>query len=68
MDSELQKKIESLEMKVDLVYKSVEKTRRYFLIVAWVSILAIILPLIGLVFALPAFMTSYTSALGGIGI
>ncbi|MBP6060916.1 MAG: hypothetical protein KA515_02880 [Candidatus Pacebacteria bacterium] len=68
MDSELQKKIESLEMKVDLVYKSVEKTRRYFLIVAWVSILAIILPLIGLVFALPAFMTSYTSALDGIGI
>jgi hypothetical protein len=68
MDQELQKRLEELEAKVDAVYQSVEKTRKYFLIITWITIAAIVLPIIGLAFALPAFITNYTSALGGLGI
>jgi hypothetical protein len=55
--------IEALSKKIDEVYKSVEKTRKYFLIVLWVTIIAVILPLIGLVIAIPSFIASYTTAL-----
>ena len=68
MDQELQKKIEGLEVKIDAVYKSVEKTRRYFLIITWITILGIVLPMIGLAFALPSFMTNYVGSLNGLGI
>ncbi len=68
MDPELSKKIEELEVKIDAIYKSVEKTRRYFLIITWVSILAIVLPLIGLAFAIPSFMSNYVNTLSGGGL
>ena len=68
MDEELKKKIEEQGMKIDAIYKSVEKTRRYFLITAWVTILAIVIPLIGLTFMLPSLLSSYSSALGGPGL
>lgn len=68
MDPELNKRIEILESKVDAIYQSVEKTRKYFLIITWVTILAIVLPMIGLVFAVPAFMTNYVGGLSGLGL
>ncbi len=68
MDPELKQKIENLETKIDAVYVSVEKTRRYFLIITWISILAIVLPMIGLVWAIPAFLSNYASTLGGLGM
>ena len=33
MDQELQKKIEEQSIKIDAIYKSVEKTRKYFLMI-----------------------------------
>lgn len=68
MDQELNKKLEMLEIKIDAIYQSVEKTRKYFLIITWVTILAIVVPMIGLVFALPAFMTNYVGTLNGLGL
>jgi len=66
MDQDIQKKLEELEQKVDAVFKSVEKTRKYFLIVMWVTVLAFVLPLVGLVFALPAFFNNYLGAFSGL--
>jgi hypothetical protein len=68
MDPELNKRIDILEGKVDAIYQSVEKTRKYFLIITWVTILAIVLPMIGLFFAVPAFMTSYVGEISGLGL
>ena len=68
MDQELKAKLEQQEIKIDAIYKSVEKTRRYFLIMTWVTILAIIVPLIGLAFVIPTFLSSYSSSLNGLGI
>ena len=64
MDQELREKVERIEKKLDAVYVSAEKTRKYFLGVIIVSVVAFVLPLIGLVFAIPTFLSTY-SALGG---
>ena len=68
MDQELKQKIEEQGVKIDAIYKSVEKTRKYFLIIIWVSVIAVVLPLIGLMFAIPSFLSNYTSTLSGLGL
>lgn len=68
MDEELKKKIEEQGVKIDAIYKSVEKTRKYFLVMTWVTIITIIVPLIGLAFVLPSFLGSYTNSVGGLGL
>lgn len=60
-----QQKLLELEAKIDAIYASVEKTRKYFLAVLVVSVVAFVLPLIGLIFAIPSFLSTY-SALGGL--
>ncbi len=65
MDAELKARLEAQEQKIDAIFQSVEKTRKYFLVVMWVSIIAVVLPGIGLLFAIPAFLESY-SALDGL--
>lgn len=64
-EEELKQKLATLEQKVDAIHVSVEKTRKYFLAVLIVSVIAFVLPLIGLVFAVPSFLDTY-SALGNI--
>lgn len=59
-------KLDEQTKKIDAIYVSVEKTRKYFLIVMWVSVIAVVLPMLGLLFAIPAFLNSYTSSFGGL--
>lgn len=59
MDQDLSQKLSALETKVDAIYTSVEKTRKYFQWTMIITIVLFVLPLIGLVFAIPAFMSSY---------
>lgn len=68
MDPELQKKFDEQAVKIDAIYKSVEKTRKYFLMMIWITVIAVVLPLIGLVFAVPAFMNNYVGNLSGLGM
>ncbi len=65
MDQELKQKIEEQGVKIDAIYKSVEKTRKYFLMTIWITVIAVVIPLIGLMFVLPSFLSNYTSALSG---
>ena len=67
-DNELRQKLDTIEAKIADVYVSAEKTRKYFLVILWVTVIAIVLPLIGLVFAIPAFLNNYVGALNGLGI
>ncbi len=59
MNEELIKKIEAQEEKIDAIYVSVEKTRKYFLFIIWASVITFVLPAIGLMFAIPAFIDNY---------
>ena len=68
MDENLKKQIEEQGVKIDAIYKSVEKTRKYFLTIIWVTIFAIVLPLIGLFFVIPSFLDNYTNTLNDLGI
>lgn len=68
MDQELNKKIEEQGLKIDAIYKSVEKTRKYFLMVIWITVLGVVLPIIGLAFVVPSFLSSYTNSLDSLGI
>ena len=67
-NEELKKKLEEQAVKIDAIYKSVEKTRKYFLMIIWVTVIAVVVPIIGLAFALPAFMNNYVNTLSGAGI
>lgn len=59
MDTNILQRLEAVEKKVDLIYISVEKTRKYFLWAMISSVIIFLLPLIGIVFAIPVFLSTY---------
>ena len=63
-EQNLQKRLESLEQKVDLVYRSSERMRTYFLWTLIITIAMVALPLIALSFIIPSFLSVYSS-IGG---
>jgi len=58
MNEEIIKKIEEQDRKLDAIFESSEKMRKYFLWTLIISVAVIILPMIGLVFVLPSFFNS----------
>jgi len=54
------------DAKLDAIYESVEKTRKYFLVVMWVTVAMVVLPLLGMIIAIPKFINMYTSTLDGL--
>lgn len=57
-----------MEGRLDAIYAAVEKTRRNFQIVMWVTIAMVVLPFIGLLFLIPTFISLYTTTLNGLMI
>jgi len=66
MEPETQNKLEEMDQKLNAIYASVEKTRKYFLMVMWITIAMVVLPLLGLIFVIPSFISSYTETLNGL--
>ena len=58
-EPELKDQIAALQKRTEEIYTSVERTRKYILIMVVISVAAVVLPLIGLIFAIPAFLSSY---------
>ncbi|KKQ51224.1 MAG: hypothetical protein US70_C0021G0015 [Parcubacteria group bacterium GW2011_GWD2_38_11] len=63
---ELLKKLEEQQIKIDAMYVSVEKLRKYFLWTLIVTIVTVVAPLIILTIALPFMMSAISSAYGGL--
>ena len=61
MDEDIRKQLEEQRGKIDEIYTSVEKIRKYFLWTLIVTIVVIVLPLIGLVAVIPGFISTYSS-------
>lgn len=59
MEEDILKKIEEQEKKLNEIYSSVEKMRKYFLWTLIITVAAIVLPLIGIVILLPQIMSIY---------
>ena len=66
MNEEILKKIEEQDKKIDAIFISVEKTRKYFLFMIWVSVITFILPLIGLAFIIPFFLSALSKSFDGL--
>lgn len=63
-DQELRDRLVALEKKIDAAYHASEQTRRYLLWTLIGSVAVFVLPLIGLVFAIPSFLSSYSQLSG----
>ena len=68
MQNKSEDKMMELDKKIDLIYISVEKTRKYFFWTMVITIALFVLPLIGLFFAIPSFLGSYTDSINTLGI
>lgn len=65
---ELLKKIEEQQVKIDAMYVSVEKLRKYFLWTLVITVAMIVLPLVAMMFVLPSVVGTLTNAYGIGGI
>jgi hypothetical protein len=64
MTDELIQKIEEQQQKIDAIYVSVEKLRNYFKWTLIITLITVVLPLVALMFILPWFVKTLTSAYG----
>ena len=62
MTDELTQKIDAQEKKLDAIYASVEKTRKYILWTVIGTVVVFVLPLIGLIFVIPWFLSTMSAA------
>ena len=65
MYEELKQRMATIEGKIDAIYQTTEKTRRYFLWTLVVTLALVVLPAVGLLLAVPTLMATY-STLGDI--
>jgi hypothetical protein len=65
MDAELKARLDAIDARLEATHVSAEKARKYLLVITVITIAAIVLPAIGLVFAIPTFLSTY-GAIGGI--
>lgn len=68
MDQELKQKIEEQQKKIDAIYVSVERTRKYFFWTMIATLAFFILPLIIAAIALPALIGNYISTFNELGL
>ena len=66
MEKEILEKFEAQDKKLEKIYLSIEKMRKYFLFALIVTIAAIVVPLIGLAFIIPKFLNIYSSGYLGL--
>ena len=59
-------KLEAQEAKIDAIWRSVERTRKYFMWTLIITLITIVLPAIGLVFVIPMFLK--TMNFSGLGL
>ena len=63
MEEEILQKIKIQDEKLEKIFKSVEKTRKYFLCTLIITVVMFVLPLIGLLLIIPQFLNIYTTSL-----
>ncbi len=64
MDQELEARLKAQDEKLEAIYVSVEKTRKYFLFTMISTLVFFLLPLIGLMFAIPAMLNTLSDTTG----
>lgn len=66
MEQEILNKIAEQEKKIDAIYVSVEKTRKYFQWTLIITVATIVLPIIIFIIMIPWLMSTLGAAYGGL--
>jgi hypothetical protein len=66
MEDKIIERMEAQERKIEAIWISVEKTRKYFLFTMITSIAMFVLPLIGLVIAIPIVLSVFSQSMEGL--
>ncbi len=66
MENNIEQRLANQEEKIEAILTSVKKTEKYFKVTLWVTVIMFVVPLLGLLFVIPAFIASYTTSLGGL--
>lgn len=66
MDQELEVRLTAQDEMLAKIYDSAERTRKYFLATMIMTLVFFLLPLVGLMFAVPFFLSTYTQAMEGL--
>ena len=66
MEPSIKEQLEAQAQKIDAIYESVEKTRKYFQIILWATVIMFVLPMVGLMFIIPSFIETYTTSISGL--
>lgn len=61
---QLEQKLNSLETRVNELTLSFNKIKKVFYWIVWVSVALFVLPLIGLMFVIPQFLSTYSDMSG----
>lgn len=68
METELKNKLDVLEQKLDKANKDIKTIKNVFLWSFILTIIFIVLPLVAMIFVIPQFMSTYSSALKDLNI
>ena len=60
MDEDMKQRMAVLEGKIDAIYATTEKTRKYFQWTLIITVALVVLPAIVLIFAIPSFISTYS--------
>jgi TRAP-type mannitol/chloroaromatic compound transport system permease small subunit len=66
MEQDILTRLEILEKKIDMMYVTVDKLRRYFLVSTILTVVFFVLPLIIAVIAIPFMINTVTNMYGGL--
>ncbi len=66
MEQNLEQRLAAQDAKLDAIFSSVEKMRKYLLITVWITVLMVVVPALGLVFVIPMFLNSYMGSMAGL--
>ena len=61
IDPELEAKLDEIGEKADAAFRAAESVRKYLFWTGVVTVALVVLPLIGLMFAIPSFINSYVN-------
>jgi len=65
MDQEIKNRLDQQDQLLKEIYYSVERTRKYFLGIIIASVVLFVVPFVGLLFALPGFISQVSSLTTG---
>ncbi|MEK7604826.1 MAG: hypothetical protein AAB442_03460 [Patescibacteria group bacterium] len=67
IDPELAAKLDEISAKAEKAYRAAESVRKHMFWTSVVTAALIIIPMIGLAFTIPQFLTTYGTSLQGVG-